>query len=137
VEKNIIQKSLNDHYDTFTGKAAEGRGVPVEEIKKVASGRVWTGEQAVDKKLVDVLGGFDDAVKIAATKAGVQDDYVIRYYPPTKSFFEELLETLEEDAKADQMKAELGEYYHLYRKVQDLKKFQGAQARMPFEFEIH
>lgn len=136
-EKKIIQKSLDDHYATFTGKAAEGRGVPVEDIRKVASGRVWTGEQAVDKKLVDVLGGFDDAVRIAATKAGVQDDYVVRYYPPVKSFIEELLENFEENAQTNQMKAELGEYYYLYKKVQDLKKFQGAQARMPFEFQIH
>jgi protease IV len=137
VEKGIIQKSLEDHYESFTAKAAEGRDVTVDDIKKVASGRVWTGEQALEHKLVDVLGGLNDAVRIAAESAGVADDYKLKYYPATKTFFEELIQTFEEDARADKMKAELGEYYTWYQKIQELKQFQGAQARMPFLFEIH
>jgi protease-4 len=137
VEKSYWQKSLDAHYETFTSKAAAGRGVSVEDIKKVASGRVWTGQQAIDKKLVDVLGGFNDAVKIAANAAGVAEDYKIKYYPQQPAFFEQLVASLEENAKADAIKAELGDSYIWYQQVKQLNTFQGAQARMPFEIELH
>ncbi len=137
VEKNFIQKNLNEHYETFTTKAAEGRDIPHEDIQKVASGRVWTGAQALERNLVDVLGGFNDAVKIAAEKAGVQDDYKLRFYPKPKNFLEELLTNIEENVKTNTIKAELGEMYTLYNQVQKIKNFQGTQARMPFDLQFH
>ncbi len=136
-EKNFWQKNLNDHYDTFTGKAAEGRGIAVEEIKKVASGRVWSGAQAQERKLVDALGGFDDAVKIAAQSAGVADDYKVRFYPEQKPFLENLITQLEENAKADAIKSELGESYIWYQQLNKIKTYQGTQARLPFEIQLH
>lgn len=135
-EKNFIQGNLDDYYNTFTTKAAEGRDVAHEEIQEVASGRVWTGQQALERNLVDVLGGFNDAVEIAAEKAGVGDDYKVRYYPTPKNFLEEILANLEENTQAKAVKAELGEIYPWYKKVEKLKQYQGAQARMPFEMEI-
>jgi protease-4 len=136
-EKNFWQKNLNDHYDTFTGKAAEGRGIAVEEIKKVASGRVWSGAQAQERKLVDALGGFDDAVKIAAQSAGVADDYKVRFYPEQRPFLENLITQLEENAKADAIKSELGESYIWYQQLNKIKTYQGTQARLPFEIQLH
>jgi protease IV len=136
-EKNFIQKNLEDHYKTFTDKAAQGRGLPPEEILKVASGRVWTGAQAFDRKLVDVLGGFNDAVKIAADKAGVTDDYKIRFYPRKKPFLEQLMSELENNVKADKVNAELGEMKVWYDQLKKVKDYQGIQARMPFELNIH
>ena len=136
-EKNIIQRTLDEYYDTFTSKAAEGRDLPHEQIRDVAAGRVWTGAQAKDRQLVDVLGGFDDAVRIAAEKAGVADDYKVRFYPTPKNFLEELLANLEQNARAGTLKEELGEMYLWYRQVQKLKHYQGAQARMPFELHFH
>lgn len=132
-EKKIIQANLDKYYDTFTRKAAEGRDVAQQQIEQVASGRVWTGQQALDHKLVDVLGGFDDAVKIAAEKAGVSDDYKVRYYPQPQDFFQELLSNLQENAEAKAIRAELGELHYWYKHVQKIKEYQGAQARMPFE----
>jgi protease IV len=136
-EKNFWQKNLDKHYDTFTGKAAEGRGMPVEEIKKVASGRVWSGAQAQERKLVDALGGFDDALKIAAESAGIADDYKVRFYPEQRPFLENLLSHLEENAKADAIKSELGESYIWYQQLNKIKTYQGEQARLPFEIQLH
>ncbi|MEX2232822.1 MAG: signal peptide peptidase SppA [Cyclobacteriaceae bacterium] len=136
-EKNFIQRNLNEYYETFTSKAAEGRDVAHEEIQKVASGRVWTGAQALDRNLVDVLGGFNDAVKIAAEKAGVEDDYKVRFYPTPKNFLEELMSSLEENAEAGTIKARLGELYPWYQQVRKIQQYQGAQARMPFELHFH
>lgn len=136
-EKSFIQKNLNDYYNTFTSKAAEGRNVAHEQIQQVASGRVWTGQQALERKLVDVLGGFNDAVKIAAEKAGVADDYKLKFYPAPKNFFEELMMNLEENAEAKAIRAELGEMYTWYQHINRLKQYQGPQARMPFEMQFH
>jgi protease-4 len=136
-EKNFIQRNLDQHYETFTTKAAEGRGLPHADILRVASGRVWTGTQALENKLVDVLGGFDDAVKIAADKAGVKDDYKIRFYPAPKNFLEEMLTNFEENTENARIKAELGEMYIYYRQARHLKNLRGAQARMPFDLEFH
>lgn len=137
VEKSFWQKNLDDHYETFTSKAAAGRHMPIENLKKVASGRVWTGEQALENKLVDVLGSFDDAIAIAAQKANVSADYKLKYYPEQKPFFEQLMTQFEENAKTDALKTELGEYYIWYQQMQKIKTYQGEQARMPFEFQIH
>lgn len=136
-EKKIIQRSLNEYYEVFTTKAAEGRGIPHEEILKVASGRVWTGAQALDRNLVDVLGGFNDAVRIAAEKAGVADDYKVRYYPAPRNFLEELMINFEENARAGALKAELGEMYVWYKQAQKIQQYHGPQARMPFELHFH
>jgi protease-4 len=135
-EKNYWQRNLEEAYATFTGKAAEGRNVADDEIRKVASGRVWSGTQAKDHKLVDVLGGFNDAVAIAADKAGLGDDYKIRYYPKQKPFFEQIVSQLEENAKVDAMRSELGDMYPWFEKFKKIQTYQGTQARLPFELTI-
>ena len=136
-ERNYWQTNLDEHYDTFTRKAAEGRNMPQSELLKVASGRVWTGSQAKERNLVDVIGGFNDAVRIAAEAAGVADDYRVRFYPEPRTFLEEWLARTEEDAGTRVMQQQLGENYEYIRQLQRLKTFQGAQARMPFELVLH
>lgn len=136
VEKSIWQKRTNEIYDVFTAKAAEGRGLPVDELKKVASGRVWTGTQAKDRGLVDVLGNFNDAVKIAADKVGVSDDYKLRYYPVQKSFLEEWLSGMEENAQTKALQKSFGEHERVFRELQKLNNYQGAQTRIPFELVV-
>jgi protease-4 len=136
-EKSIWQKDIEEHYETFTGKAAEGRNVSKDEIKRVASGRVWSGSQAKERNLVDVLGGFNDAVKIAAEKAGVSDDYKIRFYPRQKPFLEQIMTQLEENTSTSKIKSELGEFYIWYDQYRKVETYQGSQARMPFELQIH
>lgn len=135
-EKAIWQKRTEEIYESFTTKAAEGRGMSVAELKKIASGRVWTGTQAQERGLVDVLGNFEQAVDIAAAKAGVQDDYKLRYYPVQKSFIQEWLSDMEENAETKALTRELGAHYKTYEQLKKLKEYQGSQARMPFELII-
>jgi protease-4 len=136
VEKSIWQKRTEDIYGSFTTKAAEGRGMPVEELRKVASGRVWTGAQAKERGLVDVLGNFNDAVAIATAKAGVSNDYKLKYYPVQKSFIQEWLTGMEENAETKALKETLGNHYGTYQQLKKLKSLQGVQTRMPFELII-
>lgn len=135
-EKNVWQRRTEEIYETFTGKAAQGRNMPIDDLKKIASGRVWTGEQAQVRGLVDVLGGYDDAIRIAAEKAGIADNYKVKLYPRVKTFYQQLMEGFEENAKTHALQEEMGQYYSLYEQWQHVKRYHGVQARMPFEFEI-
>src|SRR5690606_31371243 len=67
-EKRFWQRNIDDHYRTFIQKVAAGRNMDTTEVLKIAAGRVWTGIHAKENGLVDVLGGFEDAVAIAAEK---------------------------------------------------------------------
>jgi protease-4 len=136
-EKEVWQHRTEEIYETFTGKAAQGRGINQDEIKKVASGRVWTGQQAKDRNLVDVLGGYNEAISIAAEAAGLGDDYKLRYYPARKSFIEQFFGSFEDNAKSNQIKKELGAYYPFFEQWQAVKRHQGVQLRMPFELVIN
>jgi protease-4 len=137
-EREIWQTRTNEVYEVFTGKAAEGRGVPIDSIKKVASGRVWTGVQAKQRGLVDIIGSFDDAVEIAAKSAKISDDYKVRFYPQyTPNFIEQVLSQIDDEENgATTLKEEMGSYYHLYQYWNDVKNYQGTQARMPYELQI-
>lgn len=89
---------MQSFYDHFLARAAEGRGMTVEQIHAVAQGRVWTGEQALEHGLVDELGGLDVALAKALelSEAGVPMEEVrIVRYPETKTFFEQVMEELE------------------------------------------
>ncbi|MEI9918286.1 MAG: signal peptide peptidase SppA [Bacteroidota bacterium] len=134
LEKDIWQQQTNEVYETFTKKAAEGRHMSQDDIKKIASGRVWTGSQAKERGLVDVLGSFDDAVKIAAEKAGITADYKLRYYPKRKSFLEQRFNNYEEEARISALKKTTGDLYPWFRQWDHVKTYSGTQARMPFEF---
>jgi len=136
-ELRIFQKQTETVYDVFVKKCAESRGMTTEQIKALASGRVWTGADAVDNGLADLFGNLDTAVNIAAEKAGVGDDYKVRYYPAQKDPFTELLESLSGDMEAFYMHYKLQELYPLWKETQKLRNIQGIQARMPFGFDVH
>lgn len=72
-ERALLQAMVDDCYQQFLGDVARGRGVKVEQIKPVADGRILTGAQARKVGLVDELGGFWDAVKLAARLGGIKD----------------------------------------------------------------
>ncbi len=133
LEKKIWQKKTDEGYEVFTSKAASGRSMDIEDLKRVASGRVWTGAQAVERGLVDILGNFNDAVKVAATAANIEDDYRLRYYPKPKTLLENILAGLGSDVEATKLKAEMGEFYNLYMEWNRIQQYQGVQAIMPFE----
>ncbi len=135
-EKAMWQRQTDNIYETFTRKAAEARRMSQVDLKKIASGRVWTGEQASGNGLADMLGSFDDAVKLAAEKAGVGEDYRLKYYPQPKPFLERLMGTTENEVRAFFIKRELGEQYDWYRSLEKVKNFQGTQARMPIPFQV-
>ena len=135
-ERNIWQNRTNEIYETFTTKAAQGRGMAVEDIKDIASGRVWSGKQALVNGLADVEGGLADALTLAAGQAGVGEDYKVRYYPKPKTLLEMWFNNLEETSSEKAMREKLGSAYPLYREWQQLEKLKGNQARLPFTLKL-
>ncbi|XP_024371733.1 serine protease SPPA, chloroplastic [Physcomitrium patens] len=73
-EENFFKESAMNAYTSFRNKAAESRSMPIEKLEEVAQGRVWTGKAALDRGLVDTLGGISKAVAIAKQKAGIAED---------------------------------------------------------------
>jgi protease-4 len=96
-EKRVVQNLIENFYETFIRKAAEGRNTSLAHIEQNAQGRVWTGKQALQKGLIDLNGGFYDAVRIAAEAAGIDSSESVRlvYYPRKKSFFKRFLSSVQ------------------------------------------
>lgn len=136
LEKSIWQAQTDSVYETFTRKAAAGRSMAQSDVKRIASGRVWTGTQAKDNGLVDVMGGFEEALALAAGKAGVGEDYRVRLYPRQKTLLEKLMGNVEEQVKTSRLQNSLKEYYPLYEQWQKARHYEGVQTRLPVEFEI-
>ncbi len=90
-EKEVewYQKSIDNIYDTFVGVVGEGRGMSRESVDSIAQGRVWAGKDALGIGLADETGILMDAVRYAASKAGITK-YRIVAYPAKKSFLEDL-----------------------------------------------
>lgn len=87
----IIQMMIEDGYQSFLNKVAEARGMSVEAVDAVARGRVWSGEQALERGLVDSLGGLQDAVYRAAELAEMEDYDLVYWEEPTSPFEQFLL----------------------------------------------
>lgn len=140
-EKKTMQHSVDLIYADFTSKAALGRHMPVERLRRLASGRVWSGQEAKANGLVDVLGSYEDALKIAAARAHLQaDDYRVQRLPRRKSGLEALLARFtssDDEAKVQAaLKTKLGPLYPVYAQYQKLLTMSGVQARLPYELEI-
>lgn len=136
-EKNMIQNGVNKGYESFTSKAAKGRHMSVEKLKSLASGRVWTGSQGKANGLVDILGGIDVAIKVAAQKAKLKEgDYRVKYLPIQKSSIETLIEKFGNDQEDAKLKAYLGDFAPYAKQLKNLQSMDKIQARMPFELEI-
>jgi protease-4 len=131
-EKQYIQRSTNQAYESFVSKAAEGRAIERSKFEPLASGRIWTGEEALNNGLVDMLGNLDDAIEIAAAKSGVADDYAVRVFPPKKAPLEELLQSLSGEYETRSMAKKLGILYPYARSIETLQQLHGVQARSMF-----
>ncbi len=136
-EKAWFQKSIEAGYESFTSKAAKGRKMNIDKLKSLAGGRVWSGLEAKQNGLVDVLGGLEDAVKIAAKKAKLKDgDYKTRYYPQPKGFLQEFLDNKEDETEAKILQAQFGDLAPYIKQLKAIKTREGALTLMPEVIEF-
>ena len=134
-ERDLMQNYVNRGYELFVKRCADGRKMTVDQIKFIAEGRVWTGEDALRIGLVDKLGGLNDAINLAVAKAKLKT-YNIKEYPEKEDFTAKLMKSLGKDIETRVMKAQLGEQYSLFQKVRDVSKINGIQARMSYDLII-
>lgn len=132
-EKAFIQNGVEDIYATFIEHVAEGRGLNIAKVDSIGQGRLWSGANALEIGLVDVIGGLDKAIEIAAEKAGLSR-YRLKALPIEKEPFEEFLEELTGDAAKTKIfgndETEFSKLYDYYKTLSNMK---GVQARLPFE----
>ena len=123
-------------YEIFLGKVSDGRKMSRDDVHKIAQGRVWTGDEALDIGLVDQLGDLDKAIEIAANLADLES-YRIKEYPFIKSTWLELLDELSGNKDSDIkfnsfLQAQWPEYYPYYEQLKAVKEAKGPQMRLPF-----
>lgn len=137
-EKKIIQKNVEEGYHLFLQRVADGRHLSIEDVKKVAGGRVWPGDEAKKVGLVDELGGFDQAINLAAHEAKLKKgDYQLEFITSKKSWVERLFSSFSEEMSERAIKNEAGDLYYYIHQLKELKSWNGIQARMPFTLDIH
>ena len=140
-ELQITQEEVDNIYQLFLKRVADGRGMKVEEVHKIARGRVWTGEDALENGLVDEIGGLNEAITYTKKKIGSKRGELI-YYPKVKeNKLESFIEMIEEEEEGASLKSN-SILNHRYLKeigitVQKLEALKGIQMRLPYDVKIN
>lgn len=115
----------------------KGRRLPVESVEKIAQGRVWLATDALNIKLVDQLGGIDDAVKKAAELAKLKD-YYTSDYPAAASWMDAMLNSMSSSGTYldEQLRQTLGDFYQPFTMLRSIDKREAIQARIPYAISI-
>jgi protease-4 len=132
----VIQRGVEDIYNTFISRVADGRKMTVAQVDSIGQGRVWSGEDAKKIGLVDELGGIETAIKLAAKKAGL-DDYELMTLPKPKDGFESLFSDINARADENILRRELGIHYEHFKHLKDMMNVKGVQARMPYDVVLY
>lgn len=135
-EMRYLNNYIDRGYALFRSRVAQGRKMKVEQVEKIAQGRVWLGQDALKVKLVDELGGLDKAIAKAAQLAKLKE-YHTAAYPGKTSWVDQLLNNLSGDSYINaQARQALGEYYEPFMLMKDINNQSAIQARIPFKLNI-
>jgi protease-4 len=141
-ELEIIQKIVDRIYNQFVTKVAESRKLPKSKVAEIAQGRIWSGIQAQKLGLVDELGGLEVAIRDAAKRANLGNDWRIAEYPEIRSLEERILErlagrtVLSNPAPKEPLTQEFKKIQQELAILRSLNDPLGAYARLPFNIRI-
>ncbi|MBR5725772.1 MAG: signal peptide peptidase SppA [Muribaculaceae bacterium] len=113
-----LQNMINEGYELFTKRCADGRHVTQDSIKQIAEGRVWDGVTAKQIGLVDEFGGLEDAVAWVAKQAKLGDDYKTQNYPAIEDPFLAMLEKYGAKRYEARLQGEMGVLYDWHKQLQ-------------------
>lgn len=135
--RDMMQRNVEDFYKTFCQRVATGRKMNVEEVEKLARGRVYTGAQAKEIGLVDTLGGMLLALNIAAEMANLEvgNCYLVKY-PAEKSLWEQIVDVYYERDEEKELRARLNAIFPFYSELEEWSSMEPLQARLPFILKI-
>ncbi len=136
-ERQFLENDSKVFYNLFLKRVADARKMPVEEVHKIAQGRIWTADKARTIGLVDSIGHLTDAINIAAERAGLTA-YNVKEYPSVKDPITQIIESIfNTDKSVEQaLKNELGEWYQHFKVLKQATQYQGVQMIMPFQVEV-
>ena len=134
-ERAVMQRYINEGYDLFVKRCADGRGMSTKDIEAVAQGRVWTGEMAMERGLVDLLGDIEMAKEIAAQKAGIES-YTLISYPKKAGALEMLLDQTKESYIETRVGKVAGQFKDELNLIYNIEQMNRLQARLPFEIHL-
>jgi protease-4 len=132
-QRAALQNMINEGYDLFTKRCADGRHVTQDSIKKIAEGRVWDGLTAKQIGLVDEFGGIREAVAWVAKKANLGDDYETQNYPALEDPFMSLLDKYMVQSYESRLQGEMGMLYDWHKQLQAILGRDRILCLMPEE----
>ena len=135
-ESEVIQREVERIYDNFITRVSEGRKISKANVDSIAQGRVWSGADAKRIGLVDVFGGLDKAIEIAAKKAGLTK-YRIQELPYIEDPIQKFIKQLGGESEQAILKKTLGDSYRYYQQIEHLRAMKSYQARLPYELEVY
>ena len=132
-----IKVGINQVYQTFLTRVADGRNMSIAQVHEIAQGRVWSGAEAKEIGLVDHLGGLDTALARAATLAEIENYRTIAY-PKFEEDFESILEELF-SGPFSKLRSQLPPEVSLWLRQKDVLQNPAnqIQARLPYTLNIH
>ena len=135
-EMNYLSAYIDRGYKLFRQRVADGRHMTTGQVEKIAQGHVWLGEDALKIKLVDQLGGVDDAVAKAAKLAKVSE-YYTSAYPAKADWMEQILNQTSSGSYIDnQMRLAMGDYYSTFMLLKNINRQSAIQARLPYIINV-
>lgn len=135
-EREAFMSGIENVYSTFVERVAQGRNMSVDDVDKIAQGRVWSGADAAAVGLVDAFGGISQAITLAADRAGVGSDYTVVQMTDAPESLVALLRSLG-GIFASQEPDPLAEMLIQYNSLKNMITQQkGIQARMPYMLDI-
>lgn len=135
-EMGCLETYIGRGYKLFRQRVADGRKMTTEQVEKIAQGHVWLGQDALKIKLVDQLGGLDDAVAKAASLAKLKE-YHTAAYPAPSDWMDSLLSAVQGGSYLDdQVRAALGDLYEPFMFVKAINGRNAIQARVPYYVNV-
>ena len=118
-QRQSIQNSVNEGYELFTKRCADGRKVKQDSIKAIGGGRVWDGISAKKIGLIDQFGSLADAIEWTAKKAGLNTGYYsVECYPTMEANMMAMLGKYMQMRTTEKMKRDMGMFYAYYESIQ-------------------
>jgi len=132
----VLQQEIEHIYDVFTRKVSQGRSITQAQVDSIGQGRIWSGVDARELKLIDEYGGLTRAVKLAAELAKLEK-YKLMELPQQKDPLEQILEEIMGNTSSSLLRETLGDDYRYVQLVKEVRTIRGAQTRLPVEIRIH
>lgn len=135
-ERSVIQSEVENIYDVFLTRVSNGRNMSKAAVDSIGQGRVWAAKDALKLGLVDVIGGVDKAIEIAAAKAKLKKYRKVEL-PKQEDPFTAFLNEFSVKVRNNIVKSELGSQQAVYSNIKEVLSRKGILARMPYELVVY